>query len=94
MNMHFHAVYLMQSSPRRDVYSICVAFPDPLADRLYAETKTFLENYVKSQLNEFNCYMNDMSDGDNSSENQLLYKYHSAWKNYSKGLEFLNFLYL
>lgn len=76
-----------------DVYSICVAFPDPLADRLYTETKSFLENYVKSQLDEFNCYMNEMSDGENSSENQLLYKYYSAWKNYSKGLQYLNFLY-
>jgi cullin 2 len=81
------------SSLYSDVYSICVAFPDPLADKLYAETKSFLENYVKSQLDEFNCYMNEMSDGENSSENLLLYKYYNAWKNYSKGLEYLNFLY-
>ena len=29
-----------------DVYSLCVAYPEPLADRLYAETKKFLENHV------------------------------------------------
>ena len=29
-----------------DVYSLCVAYPEPLADKLYAETKKFLENHV------------------------------------------------
>lgn len=76
-----------------DVYSICVAFPDPLADRLYSETKLFLENHVKTQLDDFNCYMNEMNDSE-SSQNQLLHKYYSAWKNYSQGLEYLNYLYL
>lgn len=73
------------------MYAICVAFPDPLADRLYIETKLFLENYVKSQLDEFNCYMNEVNDGEGS--NQLLFKYYCSWKNYSKGLEYLNYLY-
>lgn len=71
---------------------VCVAFPDPLADRLYTETKLFLEEYVKSQLMEFNCIMNEM--GDSGNENQLLYKYFGAWENYSKGVEYLNYLYL
>lgn len=75
----------------RDVYSICVAFPDPLADRLYVETKSFLENYVKSQLEEFHYYMNEINDGENS--NQLLNKYYCSWQNYSKGLQYLNYLY-
>jgi cullin 2 len=74
-----------------DVYAICVAFPDPLADRLYSETKNFLENYVKSQLDEFNCYMSEIRE--NEGANQLLYKYYSSWKNYSKGLQYLNCLY-
>ena len=33
-----------------DVYSLCVAYPEPLADKLYAETKKFLENHVSQQL--------------------------------------------
>lgn len=30
-----------------DVYSLCVAFPEPLAERLYTETKKLLENHVR-----------------------------------------------
>lgn len=78
---------------RSDVYAICVAYPDPLADRLYSETKLFLENHVKKQLEDFGVYMMETNDND-SSQNQLLHKYYSAWKNYSQGLEYLNFLYL
>lgn len=33
-----------------DVYSICVSFPEPLADQLYDNTKTFLENHVQWML--------------------------------------------
>jgi cullin 2 len=33
-----------------DVYSLCVAYPEPLADKLYAETKKFLENHVTQEL--------------------------------------------
>lgn len=75
------------------MYSICVAYPDPLADRLYSETKIFLENHVDSQLVDFEMYMKELNDTE-SSQNQLLHKYYSAWKNYSQGLEYLNFLYL
>lgn len=94
LNMtQFHS-YLIRCFPFfSDVYSICVAYPDPLADRLYSETKLFLENHVKSQLEEFGVYMMEVNDTDNS-QNQLLHKYYSAWKNYSQGLEYLNFLYL
>lgn len=76
-----------------DVYSICVAYPDPLADRLYSETKLFLENHVKTQLDEFGVFMMEVNESD-SSQNQLLHNYYKAWKNYSQGLEYLNFLYL
>lgn len=75
------------------MYSICVAYPDPLADRLYSETKIFLETHVDSQLVDFEMYMKELNDTENS-QNQLLHKYYSAWKNYSQGLEYLNFLYL
>lgn len=80
-------------TPFSDVYSICVAYPDPLADRLYSETKIFLETHVDSQLVDFEMYMKELNDTENS-QNQLLHKYYSAWKNYSQGLEYLNFLYL
>lgn len=30
-----------------DVYSLCVAYPEPLAERLYWETKKLLENHVR-----------------------------------------------
>ena len=30
-----------------DVYALCVANPEPLGDKLYQETKNFLENHVK-----------------------------------------------
>ena len=33
-----------------DVYSLCVAYPEPLADKLYAETMKFLENHVNQEL--------------------------------------------
>ena len=33
-----------------DVYSLCVAYPEPLADKLYSETKKFLEEHVDSLL--------------------------------------------
>ena len=32
----------------RDVYALCVAYPEPLGDRLYKETKDFLEAHVTS----------------------------------------------
>lgn len=31
-----------------DVYALCVAYPEPLGDRLYKETKAFLECHVKT----------------------------------------------
>jgi cullin 2 len=78
----------MKCSSFSVVYSICVAYPEPLADRLYSETKLFLENHVKSQLEEFGSFM----EVDNE-QNQLLHKYYESWKNYSQGLSYLNSLY-
>lgn len=30
-----------------DVYALCVAYPEPLGDALYLETKKFIEEHVK-----------------------------------------------
>lgn len=30
-----------------DIYALCVAYPEPLGERLYTETKVFLENHVQ-----------------------------------------------
>lgn len=31
-----------------DVYALCVAFPEPLGDKLYQETRKYLDEHVKS----------------------------------------------
>ena len=72
-----------------DVYSICVAYPEPLADKLYVETKSFLENHVKDLLSDLSEDLNE-----NYSQTAVLHKYYKAWKQYSQGLEYLNSLYL
>ena len=36
-----------------DVYSLCVAYPEPLADKLYSETKKFLETHVSQVRNNY-----------------------------------------
>ncbi|XP_070161539.1 cullin-2 [Polyergus mexicanus] len=68
-----------------DVYSLCVAYPEPLADRLYDETKRFLVNHVDHLLVEVDSY-NDNTD--------LLTAYHRAWTEYSQGIYYLHSLYL
>lgn len=35
------------NSLTRDIYALCVAYPEPLGERLYTETKVFLENHVR-----------------------------------------------
>lgn len=30
-----------------DIYALCVAYPEPLGEKLYTETKVFLENHVR-----------------------------------------------
>lgn len=40
-----------------DVYSLCVAFPEPLAERLYTETKKLLENHVRELFSRVCLYM-------------------------------------
>lgn len=67
-----------------DVYSLCVAYPEPLADKLYNETKRFLDNHVSQLLKEVSA----------QGESGLLQAYHRAWTEYSKGINYLHCLYL
>lgn len=67
-----------------DVYSLCVAYPEPLADKLYLETKMFLDEHVKKLLNQVK------EDG----ETNLLKSYFLAWTQYSEGINYLHRLYL
>ncbi|XP_041760538.1 cullin-2 isoform X1 [Anopheles merus] len=86
-----------------DVYEICVAHPEPLADRLYLETKTFLENHVQTLLEErvligdSQNASNEQSAGTGSSSASpylLLERYYDVWMEYSSGSQYLNHLYL
>ncbi|XP_076240147.1 cullin 2 [Calliopsis andreniformis] len=67
-----------------DVYSLCVAYPEPLADQLYNKTKKFLDNHV------FQLLMTVYAQG----ESGLLQAYHRAWTQYSQGINYLHCLYL
>ncbi|XP_012278270.1 cullin-2 [Orussus abietinus] len=84
-------VITMSSVPRAvwndrfsDVYSLCVAQPEPLADRLYDETKRFLDDHVTHLLKKVQM------QGDIG----LLQSYHSTWTQYSQGINCLHRLYL
>lgn len=67
-----------------DVYSLCVAYPEPLADQLYYETKRFLDNHVFQLLAKVRA----------QGESNLLQAYHQAWTEYSQGINYLHCLYL
>ena len=75
-----------------DVYSLCVAYPEPLADRLYEETKSFLEGHVNKLLQQ-------VKDGHTAGAatagggSNLLKAYHDAWKEFSRGITYLHMLY-
>ena len=66
-----------------DVYSLCVAYPEPLADKLYSETKKFLEEHVAGTLVKVRA----------GGEQSLLANYHSAWQEFSKGIDYLHLLF-
>uniref|UniRef100_A0A2M4AJL6 Cullin-2 n=1 Tax=Anopheles triannulatus TaxID=58253 RepID=A0A2M4AJL6_9DIPT len=81
-----------------DVYVLCVAHPEPLADRLYLETKLFLENHVFKLLEErvlVDPAIKDdtTSSGPTASADLLLARYHEVWKEYSEGSKYLNNIY-
>ncbi len=65
------------------MYSLCVAYPEPLADRLYQETRQFLEDHV-------NALREEVGKG---GERALLRSYFQAWRNFSKGIGYLHMLY-
>ncbi|EDL87462.1 cullin 2 (predicted), isoform CRA_b [Rattus norvegicus] len=65
-----------------DIYALCVAYPEPLGERLYAETKIFLENHVR------HLYKRVLE-----SEEQVLVMYHRYWEEYSKGADYMDCLY-
>lgn len=67
-----------------DVYSLCVAYPESLADRLYAETRQFLINHVARLLHRVQ----------ESSESELVRNYWYYWAQYSLGVQYLHNLYL
>lgn len=74
------------------MYSLCVAYPEPLADKLYNETKEFLESHVKNiMINQVDIEMDSKIDDNNDT---LLQRYFAAWSEYSQGINFLNYLYL
>lgn len=75
----------------RDVYVLCTAYPEPLADRLYNETKQFLENHVQNLLaTQVARPDGDITDHDSDT---ILQRYYAAWNEYSKGIDYLNNLY-
>uniref|UniRef100_A0A3Q2YSC3 Cullin 2 n=1 Tax=Hippocampus comes TaxID=109280 RepID=A0A3Q2YSC3_HIPCM len=65
-----------------DIYALCVAYPEPLGERLYSETKVFLENHVR------NLYKKVLE-----SEEKVLVMYHRYWDEYSKGADYMDCLY-
>lgn len=67
-----------------DVYSICVAHPEPMADRLYAETKQYLIDHVAKLLNKVQ----------EEGEHNLVKNYFLYWSQYSVGSRYLHSLYL
>ena len=75
-----------------DVYKLCVAFPEPLGDKLYHETKVFLDNHVKSLYREVVSAASVADDSTCSSN--LLNAYHSYWLVYKEGVNYLNKLYM
>ncbi|XP_038219838.1 cullin-2 [Zerene cesonia] len=73
-----------------DVYALCVAHPEPLADKLYDETRKFLEEHVSGLLQR----VKGSSTLDSSDYNDgLLTRYVAAWREYSQGVAYLNSLY-
>ncbi|XP_078089133.1 cullin-2 isoform X4 [Mustelus asterias] len=65
-----------------DIYALCVAYPEPLGERLYTETKIFLENHVQ------HLYKKVLD-----SEEKILTMYHKYWEEYSKGADYMDCLY-
>ncbi|KAG7455242.1 hypothetical protein MATL_G00254530 [Megalops atlanticus] len=65
-----------------DIYALCVAYPEPLGEKLYTETKIFLENHVQQ------LYKKVLE-----SEEKVLVMYQRYWEEYSKGADYMDCLY-
>lgn len=65
-----------------DVYALCVAFPEPLGEKLYAEVKNFLENHSQS-----------LFEAVSGSDVDILRVYHDHWSQFSKGSFYMNLLF-
>lgn len=65
------------------MYSLCVAYPEPLADRLYSETKAFLEDHVQTLKIKVK----------KGGERELLKDYYEAWTKFSQGIDYLHKLF-
>ncbi|CAF4546029.1 unnamed protein product [Rotaria sp. Silwood1] len=65
-----------------DIYDLCAATPDSYAERLYEETKKFLEDHCRSMEK-------DIAE----SEQNTLSIYVKNWTEYKMGAEHLNSLY-
>ncbi|CAF3582944.1 unnamed protein product [Adineta steineri] len=65
-----------------DIYYLCVATPDSHAERLYEETKKFLEDHCKSMKK-------DIAESDQN----MLSIYVKYWTEYKTGSDWLNTLY-
>lgn len=65
------------------MYQLCVACPESLADKLYIETKVFLDKHVKQLLDQMLSSQHD----------KILVNYYENWKKYNEGLIYLHELY-
>ncbi|XP_064301032.1 cullin-2 isoform X5 [Phalacrocorax carbo] len=74
-----------------DIYALCVAYPEPLGERLYTETKIFLENHVR-HLHKVTHTVTDVHRV-LEAEEQVLVMYHRYWEEYSKGADYMDCLY-
>ncbi|KAK7573920.1 hypothetical protein V9T40_011111 [Parthenolecanium corni] len=66
-----------------DVYQLCVAYPESLADKLYMETKIFLDNHVQGLL----------EDLLSMSHENIIQNYYECWRRYNEGIIYLHELY-
>lgn len=51
----FHVFLFILTYETSDIYALCVAYPEPLGERLYTETKVFLENHVRQLYKVSTC---------------------------------------
>eukprot|EP00118_Oscarella_pearsei_P017044 m.167647 g.167647 ORF g.167647 m.167647 type:complete len:744 (+) comp38937_c0_seq3:170-2401(+) len=65
-----------------DVYTLCVAYPEPLTDQLYDTLRNFLEEHVTA-----------LKEAVDSSNENLLFSYQNHWSQFSQGTIYLNHLF-